>query len=85
MHAKATIKKSFALDGKSGSDMRVDAMNKRRIPAYVDGIDINLRAAISHLVLLPGGFCDFMCVSYLSPCINNSHIKSKSISLEDFV
>ena len=66
MHAKETIRKSFVSDGISGMNIRVEAINKRANPAYVDGIDINLRASVSQFALLPGGFCVLMGLSYLS-------------------
>jgi hypothetical protein len=66
MHAKETIRKSFVSDGISGMNIKVEAIIKRANPAYVDGIDINLRASVSQLALLPGGLCVLMGVSYLS-------------------
>jgi hypothetical protein len=66
MHAKETIRKSFVSDGISGMNIKVEAINKRANPAYVDGIDINLRASVSQLALLPDGLCVLMGLSYLS-------------------
>ena len=66
MHAKETIRKSFVSDGISGMNIKVEAIIKRANPAYVDGIDINLRASVSQLALLSGGLCVLMGLSYLS-------------------
>ena len=66
MHAKETIRKSFVSDGISGMNIKVEAINKRANPAYVDGIDINLRTSVSQLALLPDGLCVLMGLSYLS-------------------
>ena len=66
MHAKETIMKSFVSDGISGMNIKVEAINKRANTAYVDGIDINLRASVSQLALLPDGLCVLMGLSYLS-------------------
>lgn len=66
MHAKETMRKSFVSEGISGINMRIEAINKRTIPAYVDGIDINLKASASQLSVLPGGLCVLMGLSYFS-------------------
>jgi hypothetical protein len=72
MHAKETMRKSFVSEGISGMNMRIEAINKRTIPAYVDGIDINLKlrlkASVSHLSVLPGGLCVLIGLSYFSLC-----------------
>jgi hypothetical protein len=70
MQAKETMRKSFVSEGISGINMRIEAINKRTIPAYVDGIDINLKlrlkASASQLSVLPGGLCVLMGLSYFS-------------------
>lgn len=42
VHANATIRKSFVLEGMSGMDMSVSAMKSITAPEYVDGVVANV-------------------------------------------
>ena len=72
MHANVTIRKSFAFACISGMNIIIHDINKRSNPIYEDGIINNLIASVCHFTSrapLPRGCCDFIGISYLSPCI----------------